>query len=100
MNLENSEEKVHKTIARDILELILDLASRRMLKSLVQIRYMKESYNEDEYDKMLVAQQQICDQLLQGIFKDKEIVDESYFSQKIESYKFFQSLEQIRNCVF
>ena len=34
-NLENSEEKVYKTIAGETLELIFDLASRRMLKSLV-----------------------------------------------------------------
>ena len=100
MNLDNSEEKVHKTIAKEILELIFDLASRRMLKSLVQIRYMNETYNEDEYDKLLDAQKQICDQLLQEIFADKETVDETYFNQKISSYKFLQSLEQIRNSVF
>ena len=56
MNLENSEEKVYKKIAGETLELIFDLASRRMLKSLVQIRYLgEESYTEDEYDKLLDA---------------------------------------------
>ena len=56
MNLEDSEEKVYKTIAREILELIFDLASRCMLKSLVQIRYLREeSYTEDVYDKLLDA---------------------------------------------
>ena len=107
MNLENSEEKVYRNIAGKTLELIFDLASRRMLKSLFQIGYLsEESYTEDEYDKLLDSQKKICDQLLQEIFKEKETgkmketLDETYFKQKIESYKFLQSLEQIRNCVF
>ena len=56
MNLENSEEKVYKKIAGETLELIFDLASRRMLKSLFQIGYLsEESYTEDQYGKLLDA---------------------------------------------
>ena len=58
-----------RKVVKETLGLIFELASTRMLKTLVEIGYMAEIYKEVEYGKIIDAQDKICEQLLSEIFE-------------------------------
>ena len=88
VNVGQDDDEIERGVAEQTLSLVLDIASTRMLKSLVEIGYLSELYSQEEYDKLHDAQENICKQLLSEIFGDSQTIDEEEFEQKIGSYKF------------
>ena len=55
---------IDRQITQETIRLVFELASTLILKSLVNIGYMEEMYKEEDFDKLVDAQEKICEQLL------------------------------------
>ena len=82
------EGEIDRSTVKETLHKTFDIASTRMLKSLVEIGYMKPLYKKEEFDKLRQSYEKICEQILKEIFGISQTIDEEEFSQKLSGYRF------------
>ena len=77
---------IDKRITQETIRLIFELASTLILKSLVNIGYMEEMYKEEDFDKLVDAQEKICEQLLSELFGKEKSIPKSTWKERVEGY--------------
>ena len=80
--------------------MILDIASSRMIKALVDIGYLEELYKTEDFEKLRVARAQICADLLLSVFNEDEKLDKTEWLQRLEEQDWLFSFQKIRKKIF